>query len=78
MLFSIEAESVWEHQNFGPKLILLQFGNLSEFTSVSWQPYFFTFKTILTMADGDPDFINPVCSFVDACFAKKMQSMSSI
>ena len=29
------------------------------------------------MADGDPDFINPVCSFVDACFAKKMQSMSS-
>ena len=29
------------------------------------------------MADDDPDFINPVCSFVDACFAKKMQSMSS-
>ena len=27
--------------------------------------------------DGDPDFITPVCSFVDACFAKKRQSMSS-
>ena len=38
---------------------------------------FFTLKTILTMADGDPDFINPVCSFVDVCFAKKIQSMSS-
>ena len=38
---------------------------------------FFTLKTILTMADGDPDFINSVCSFVDTCFAKKMQSMSS-
>ena len=23
------------------------------------------------MADGDPDFITPVCGFVDACFAKK-------
>ena len=47
------------------------FENLSEFTSASWQPSFFTFKTILTMADGDPDFITPVCGFVDACFAKK-------
>ena len=48
---------------------------LSEFTSVNWQPSFFTFKTILIMADGDPDFITPVCSFVSACFATKMQSM---
>ena len=52
--------------------------NLSEFTSVSWQPSFFTFKTILTMADGDPDFINPVGSFVDACFAKERQSPNKI
>ena len=54
------------------------FTKLSEFTTLNCTPSNDTFEIIINMANGDPEIIDLVCSFIDACFDKKQMALHSL